>query len=149
MRPAAAAARNASSARASARPWACGQYTLAIDYVLGVLTSYAVHFVDQRTLLIVVGDHQPAPLITAVIVRVECYAGHRGEETPRRVRFGGRAVELIELLDSWLAPDHRYFKMKAEDGATYILRNDEPSGRWELTLYEAPPRPAKRNARPR
>src|SRR5919108_2349524 len=40
------------------------QYTLAIDYVLEVLASYAARFVDERTLLILVGDHQPAPLIT-------------------------------------------------------------------------------------
>jgi hypothetical protein len=40
------------------------QYARAIDYVLGVLASYAANFVDQRTLLILVGDHQPAPLIT-------------------------------------------------------------------------------------
>jgi hypothetical protein len=40
------------------------QYALAIDYVLGVLASYAVRFVDHRTLLILVGDHQPAPLVT-------------------------------------------------------------------------------------
>ncbi|MEM7022177.1 MAG: sulfatase [Pseudomonadota bacterium] len=40
------------------------QYTLAIDYVLGVLASYAASFADDRTLLIIVGDHQPAPIIT-------------------------------------------------------------------------------------
>jgi hypothetical protein len=40
------------------------QYTLAIDYVLAVLASYAAAFADERTLMIVVGDHQPAPLIT-------------------------------------------------------------------------------------
>ena len=40
------------------------QYTLAVDYVLAVLASYAGHFVDEHTLMIVVGDHQPAPLIT-------------------------------------------------------------------------------------
>jgi hypothetical protein len=40
------------------------QYTLAIDYVLDVLASYATAFADERTLLILVGDHQPAPLIT-------------------------------------------------------------------------------------
>jgi hypothetical protein len=82
-----------------------------------------------------------------VIVHVDCYAGHRGEETPRRVRFEGRTVELVELLDSWLAPDHRYFKMRGEDAATYILRHDPPSGRWQLTLYEAPPRLAARDGR--
>ena len=40
------------------------QYARAIDYVLRVLASYAANFVDGRTLLILVGDHQPAPLIT-------------------------------------------------------------------------------------
>jgi hypothetical protein len=75
-----------------------------------------------------------------MIVQVECYAGHRGEQTPRRIAFDGRSVELIELLDSWLAPDHRYFKMQGADGATYILRHDEPSSRWEITLYQAPGR---------
>ena len=40
------------------------QYTLAIDYVLEALASYAAAFVDDRTLMIVVGDHQPAPIIT-------------------------------------------------------------------------------------
>jgi Sulfatase len=40
------------------------QYALALDYVLGVLGSYAARFVDDKTLLILVGDHQPAPLIT-------------------------------------------------------------------------------------
>jgi hypothetical protein len=40
------------------------QYARAIDYVVGVLASYAANFVDGRTLLVLVGDHQPAPLIT-------------------------------------------------------------------------------------
>jgi hypothetical protein len=40
------------------------QYARALDYVLRVLASYAANFVDQSTLLILVGDHQPAPLLT-------------------------------------------------------------------------------------
>jgi hypothetical protein len=40
------------------------QYGKSIRYVLDMLTSYATNFVDDRTLLIVVGDHQPAPLVT-------------------------------------------------------------------------------------
>jgi Sulfatase len=40
------------------------QYARALDYVLRVLASYAANFVDQNTLLILVGDHQPAPLLT-------------------------------------------------------------------------------------
>jgi hypothetical protein len=71
-----------------------------------------------------------------MLVRVECYAGHRGEQTPRRLSFEGRAVEL-EVLDCWLGVDHRYFKMLGADGATYILRHDTARERWELTMYAA------------
>jgi hypothetical protein len=68
-------------------------------------------------------------------VSVECYAGYRGDETPLRFQLGERVVEIIEELDRWLAPDHRYFKVRTADGI-YILRNDVTSGEWEVTLFE-------------
>lgn len=68
-------------------------------------------------------------------VSVECYAGYRGEETPVRLRLGDRLVEVDEVLDRWLAPDHRYFKVRTVEGI-YILRHDITSGEWELTLFE-------------
>jgi hypothetical protein len=69
-------------------------------------------------------------------LRVDCYAGHRGEQTPRRFSLGGRAVEVGDVLDAWLAPDHRDFKLRGDDGACYILRNDVLDSRWELTMYD-------------
>ena len=70
-------------------------------------------------------------------VLVECYAGYRGEETPRRFVLGERRVEVVDVLDRWLAPDHRYFKLRGDDQAIYILRNDRDSSAWELTVYDA------------
>ena len=70
-------------------------------------------------------------------IDVECYAGHRGEQTPRRIRFDGRRVEVAEVLDAWLAPDHRYFKIRGDDGACYIVRHDVEHARWELTMYDS------------
>ena len=69
-------------------------------------------------------------------LHVECYAGHRGEETPRRLRLGRRRVEVARVLDRWLSPDHRYFKIAGDDGCTYILRHDIETGAWELTVFE-------------
>jgi hypothetical protein len=40
-----------------------------------------------------------------------------------------------EILDRWLAPDHRYFKVKGDDGDMYIVRQDTTSGAWELTMF--------------
>ncbi len=68
-------------------------------------------------------------------IRVECYAGYRGEETPRRFWIGERAIEVAEVLDRWLAPDHRYFKVRGDDGDAYILRHDSAADRWELTHF--------------
>jgi len=72
-----------------------------------------------------------------VIVRieVECHARDRGEETPRRLLVGKKPIEVAEVLDRWLAPDHRYFKCLGADGATYIVRNDVQAGTWDLTQY--------------
>ncbi len=69
-------------------------------------------------------------------IRVECYAGHRGEETPRRFFLGSRPVEVIEVVDRWLAPAYRYFKVRGDDDAIYILRHDVAMGRWELTMFD-------------
>ncbi len=66
-------------------------------------------------------------------IRVECYAGYRGEETPRRLSFAGESIEIIEIIDRWLSPDHRYFKVRGEDQIVYILRLDVAIHRWEIT----------------
>lgn len=68
-------------------------------------------------------------------LRVECHAGYRGEETPRRFYLGSRAVDVVEVLDRWLEPEHRYFKVRGADGDTYILRHDVAGERWELTHF--------------
>ncbi|MFU8856232.1 MAG: hypothetical protein ACNA8S_04405 [Deferrisomatales bacterium] len=74
-------------------------------------------------------------------LRVECYAGHRGEETPRRFFLGRRPVEIDLVLDRWLAPSHRYFKVRGDDGAAYLLRHDCEAGRWELCHFDRRPDP--------
>jgi hypothetical protein len=73
------------------------------------------------------------------VVDVECYAGYRAEETPRRFRLGEREIEIAEVLDSWLAPDHRYFKVQDTQNDLYILRNDIAADRWELTWFRRGP----------
>jgi hypothetical protein len=71
-------------------------------------------------------------------VAVDCHAGYRGEETPVRFRLGEHTAEVKDVLDRWLAPDHRYFKVRTPEGDTCILRHDVTSGEWELTLFERP-----------
>lgn len=70
-------------------------------------------------------------------IRVACHAGHRGEEEPRAFWLGERHIVAQAILDRWLAPQHRYFKLQGDDGGTYILRHDEAAGEWEMTMYSA------------
>jgi hypothetical protein len=65
-------------------------------------------------------------------VKVDCYAGYRDEETPRRFELDGRWVEVVEVIDRWFGVDHRYFKVRGDDGAVYLLRYDNETERWEL-----------------
>ena len=72
-------------------------------------------------------------------ITVDCYAGYRGEESPRRFCIGENTIAVAEILDRWAGPDHRYFKVAGSDGAVYILRNDIVSCTWELVFYRTQP----------
>ena len=68
-------------------------------------------------------------------IRVECYAGYRNEQEPRAFWLGERRIEVAELVDRWLSPEQRSFKVRATDGDFYILRYDEARGIWELGAF--------------
>ena len=74
---------------------------------------------------------------TTATIRVECYAGYRGEEAPRRFFLGERVIEVVEIVDRWLAPEHRYFKVRGDDGGIYILRQDVARDIWEMILFDS------------
>ncbi|NNF98612.1 MAG: hypothetical protein HKM93_04485 [Desulfobacteraceae bacterium] len=69
-------------------------------------------------------------------INVDCYAGYRGEQTPRQFVIGDNTIGVERILDQWLAPEHRYFKLLGDDGALYILRHDTVQWRWELTFFQ-------------
>jgi len=70
-------------------------------------------------------------------VRVECYAGHRADAEPRHLYIGAREVVVTEIIDRWLDPRHRYFKLRGKDGGIYLLRHDTIADSWEMTLYNS------------
>jgi hypothetical protein len=71
-------------------------------------------------------------------VEVRCYAGGRGDETPRAVVIGGREV-AVRVERSWVeepagsngAARHRMFQVRLEDGRRCRLAQ-EPDGSWTL-----------------
>lgn len=55
---------------------------------------------------------------------------------PRRVRLGSRDICVAEVVDEWPSSDHRYFKVRGDDGGLYILRHDLSENAWSLTLFD-------------
>ena len=35
------------------------------------------------------------------------------------------------IADTLVGPEHRYFKLRSDNGAVYLLRHDERTDRWE------------------
>ena len=71
-------------------------------------------------------------------VEVDCYAGGRGDETPRAVLLGGREVTLRvercwieEPVGSSGGERRRLFQVQLEDGRRWRLAQ-EPDGSWTL-----------------
>ena len=63
-------------------------------------------------------------------VRVECSAGHRREAEADALLAPRRAHRCRRDRHVWLGTDHRYFEIRADEGACYIPRNDMATGHW-------------------
>jgi hypothetical protein len=66
-----------------------GGYARSVDYSLRVMTEFAERYLDDRTLLIVLGDHQAAPWVTAAT----------GAEVP--VHVISRDASVLEPFLAW------------------------------------------------
>jgi hypothetical protein len=68
-------------------------------------------------------------------ITVQTYAGYRGDERPIAFSLGGRLLRIREIVDRWYDPDYNIFRVIADDGRTYQLRNDMNAGNWELESF--------------
>jgi hypothetical protein len=72
-------------------------------------------------------------------IQVECYAGAKADETPRRFIRQGRTIEVGEVLDRWHQVESKpewpradYFKVRSVDEREYLLKHDLESDEWYL-----------------
>jgi hypothetical protein len=74
-----------------------------------------------------------------VAIQVECYAGAKADETPRRFIWAEKPIEVGEVLDRWYQvesqpewPHADYFKVRGMDQTEYLLKHDLESDEWFL-----------------
>lgn len=70
-------------------------------------------------------------------LEVECYSGRKADERPVRFRLDGREYLVEEVLDQWYGPEEVFFKLRADDGNLYILRQrtSAPDSPWDLVSF--------------
>ena len=57
-----------------------------------------------------------------------------------RFRVDEREYVVEELLDQWYGPEEAWYKVRADDGNIYILRQQTsvPDGSWDLASFRKP-----------
>jgi len=77
-------------------------------------------------------------------IHVDCYAGAKGDEEPRRFVWNEQSVEVEEVVDRWYQiesqpewPRADYFRVRGSDQRLYLLKHDLELDKWYLGL----PRP--------
>ena len=71
------------------------------------------------------------------IVRVECYAGHKGSERPLRLQLGEQWLEIEDIEDRWYSPGATFFRVRVEGGDRYVLWHDDAQDTWKLEAFRA------------
>jgi len=65
-------------------------------------------------------------------VQIECHAGYRGDETPRRFHLEGNTIDVAAIVRRWKEPGAFFFRVRGCDARAYELRRDEHPGSWEI-----------------
>ena len=72
-------------------------------------------------------------------ITVECYAGAKADEAPRRFLRNQQPIEVEEVVDRWHQieskpewPRADYFKVRGSDQREYLLKHDLESDEWYL-----------------
>jgi len=75
----------------------------------------------------------------SLLIEIQCYAGYKADETPRRFRLEQHWIEVEEVVDRWqqvkglaMSPRADYFKVRSRGGLLYVLKHDLDASQWLL-----------------
>ena len=70
--------------------------------------------------------------LRGLVIRVECYAGHKANERPTFLWVENEKRVVESIIDQWAGEDHDYFKLVADDHRVYLIRYDRRADFWTL-----------------
>lgn len=71
-------------------------------------------------------------------LRVECYAGYKGDERPVKIQLGEQMFDVAEVEDRWYSPGATYFRVLLPNGERYVLRREDVQDLWTLEAFRSP-----------
>jgi hypothetical protein len=73
-------------------------------------------------------------------ISVQSYSGYKADERPIKFWVSERPLFVESIEEQWRGTDSVYFRIRADDGKTYVLRHSETADEW--TLEKSPERSA-------
>jgi hypothetical protein len=58
-------------------------------------------------------------------IRVECYTGRITGERPIKFWLEDVVLFIESIMDEWEIPNTQFFRERADDGDSYVLRHDQ------------------------
>ena len=70
-------------------------------------------------------------------LKAKCYARYKADERPIRFWLRDNQYIVEAILDRWYDPESIFYKVRADDGNLYILRQQTstPDGSWDLISF--------------
>ncbi len=78
-------------------------------------------------------------MVRLIPIQVECYAGYRGDESPRALVLNGQRRDIEEIVDRWYQAGRDpsvaasdYYRVRTADGSLLLIRLDRDAQAWHL-----------------
>jgi hypothetical protein len=78
-------------------------------------------------------------------IQVECHSGHKAEERPIKFWLGDIVLFVESIEDQWYGSDDSHFRVRADDGNTYVLSHKDTNGEWTLASFRSRVSPGQFN----
>lgn len=76
-----------------------------------------------------------------ILIQVECHAGYKADEYPRKFTWDHIEFEITEILDRWYEgyasstePTIHYFRVKTHLKGSFLLKHEIKNDRWFLVV---------------
>lgn len=89
-----------------------------------------IYFVELFLLFTIMKEMPPKNKM--IKIQVQCYSGYKDDEKPISFILDAHKFMVERIFGRWRSPDFEYYKVLADDGKDYLLRNDYRNDDWSL-----------------